>query len=191
MLSPALCVSINHLPHCSASFRSCIQPAVMCFSCATFFRSVYTDTCHSCSFIFGTLFFFFFFTNLKGTAQGIFYKVIVLGFHGGSMVKNLPANQPRGWEDPLEKKMATYSSILAWEILGTEKPGGHSPGGLKRLRHNLVTKQQPQPSLSLRKICRTFPGLRCLPCTPSRVHSFSLQSRIPLYQYTTILKSVY
>ena len=29
-----------------------------------------------------------------------------------------------GWEDPLEKKMATHSSILAWEIPGTEKPGG-------------------------------------------------------------------
>ena len=31
--------------------------------------------------------------------------------------------QPLGWEDPLEKKMATYSSILAWEISGTEEPG--------------------------------------------------------------------
>ena len=29
-----------------------------------------------------------------------------------------------GWEDPLEKEMATHSSILAWEILGTEEPGG-------------------------------------------------------------------
>ena len=37
------------------------------------------------------------------------------------MVKNLPANAGDaglipGWEDPLEKEMATYSSILAWEI---------------------------------------------------------------------------
>ena len=31
---------------------------------------------------------------------------------------------PRGWEDPLEKEMATHSSILAWEILRTEEPGG-------------------------------------------------------------------
>ena len=30
----------------------------------------------------------------------------------------------QGWEDPLEKKMATQSSILAWEILWTEEPGG-------------------------------------------------------------------
>ena len=32
--------------------------------------------------------------------------------------------QSLGWEDPLEKEMATHSSILAWEILGTEEPGG-------------------------------------------------------------------
>ena len=32
--------------------------------------------------------------------------------------------QALGWEDPLEKEMATHSSILAWEIPGTEKPGG-------------------------------------------------------------------
>ena len=44
------------------------------------------------------------------------------------MVKNLPAMQETwalslGWEDPLEKEMATHSSILAWETPGTEKPG--------------------------------------------------------------------
>ena len=45
------------------------------------------------------------------------------------MVKNPPAMQETqvpslGWEDPLEKGMATHSGILAWRILGTEKPGG-------------------------------------------------------------------
>ena len=30
-----------------------------------------------------------------------------------------------GWEDPLEKEVATHSSILAWEISWTEEPGGH------------------------------------------------------------------
>ena len=45
------------------------------------------------------------------------------------MVKNLPARQETqfhflGWEDPLEKEMATHSSILAWRILWTEEPGG-------------------------------------------------------------------
>ena len=44
------------------------------------------------------------------------------------MVKNLPAMQDTwvqslSWEDPLEKGMATHSSILAWEIPWTEKPG--------------------------------------------------------------------
>ena len=45
------------------------------------------------------------------------------------MVKNLSAMQETpvqslGWEDPLEKEMATHSSILAWEIPWTEEPGG-------------------------------------------------------------------
>ena len=44
------------------------------------------------------------------------------------MVKNSPAMQetqvwPLGWEDPLEKEMATHSSILAWRIPWTEEPG--------------------------------------------------------------------
>ena len=44
------------------------------------------------------------------------------------MVKNLPSKQetwvqPLGQEDPPEKEMATHSSILAWEISGTEEPG--------------------------------------------------------------------
>ena len=45
-----------------------------------------------------------------------------MGFPGGSVVKNLPAMQEMG-EDPLQKEMATYSSILAWEIPRTEEPG--------------------------------------------------------------------
>ena len=45
------------------------------------------------------------------------------------MVKNLPAKQETwvrslGWEDLPEKGMATHSSILAWKIPRTEKPGG-------------------------------------------------------------------
>ena len=47
-----------------------------------------------------------------------------------------------GQEDPLEKEMATHSSILAWEIPWTEEPGGLQARGLKRVGHNLVTKQQ-------------------------------------------------
>ena len=40
--------------------------------------------------------------------------------------------QPLGQEDPLEEKMATCSSTLAWEILQTEKPGGLWPTGSQR-----------------------------------------------------------
>ena len=46
------------------------------------------------------------------------------------------------WEDPLEWKMATHSSILAWEIPQTEEPGELQTMGLQRVRHDLVTKQQ-------------------------------------------------
>ena len=56
------------------------------------------------------------------------------------LVKNLPAMQETwistlGPEDPLEKKMATHSSILAWEIPWTEKPGGLQFVGLQRVGH--------------------------------------------------------
>ena len=52
-----------------------------------------------------------------------------MGFPGGSVVKNLPANAGDTVlslcrEDPLEKEMANHSSILAWEIPWTEEPGG-------------------------------------------------------------------
>ena len=58
-------------------------------------------------------------------------------FRGGSVVKNLPAMQKTSvlslsQEDPLEKKMITHSSILAWEIPWTEGPcAGYSPQGRK------------------------------------------------------------
>ena len=57
------------------------------------------------------------------------------------MVKNLPARQEtQVWslnqEDPLEKGMATYSSILAWRIPWTEESGGLQSMGSQRVRHN-------------------------------------------------------
>ena len=45
-------------------------------------------------------------------------------------------------EDPLEKEMATHSSILAWKIPWTEEPGGLQSMGSQRVGHDLVTKQQ-------------------------------------------------
>ena len=44
-----------------------------------------------------------------------------------------------GWEDPLEKGMATHSSILAWRSPWTEEPGGLQSLGLQRVRHDRVT----------------------------------------------------
>ena len=41
-----------------------------------------------------------------------------------------------GWEDPLEKEMATPSSILAWEIPWTEEPGGLQSMGSQRIGHD-------------------------------------------------------
>ena len=55
----------------------------------------------------------------------------------GQIVKNPPAMQKTwvrslGQEDPLEKEMATHSSILAWEIPWTEEPGGLHSIGLQK-----------------------------------------------------------
>ena len=69
---------------------------------------------------------------------------MVTGFPGGSVVKNLPANARDtrdagsipGWEDPLEKKMATHSSILAWKISRTDEPGGLQSMGSQRVGHD-------------------------------------------------------
>ena len=60
-------------------------------------------------------------------------------------VKNLPAVQETwvrflGWEDPLEKEMATHSSILAWRIPWIEEPGRLQSMGVSRVRHDLKTK---------------------------------------------------
>ena len=57
------------------------------------------------------------------------------------MVKDLPAMHETwvrslGQEDPLEKGMATCSSILAWRIPGTEEPGGLQSMGLQRIGHD-------------------------------------------------------
>jgi len=57
------------------------------------------------------------------------------------MVKNPPVMQETrvqslGWEDPLEKGMATHSSILAWRIPWTEDPGGVQSMGSQRVRHD-------------------------------------------------------
>ena len=64
-----------------------------------------------------------------------------LGFPGGPDGKDSAHKQETwvqtlGWEDPLEKGMATHSSILVWRIRWTEVPGGLRPMGLQRVRHD-------------------------------------------------------
>ena len=61
------------------------------------------------------------------------------------MVKNLPTMRETrarslGWEDPLEKEIATHSCILAREIPQTEETGRLQSMGSERVEHNLVTK---------------------------------------------------
>ena len=73
-------------------------------------------------------------------------SVFILSSLVAQSVKNLSATQETqvqflDWEDPLEKEMATHSSILAWRIPRTEKPGH----GVARFRHNLGTTPPPPP----------------------------------------------
>ena len=69
------------------------------------------------------------------------------GFLDDSAIKiYLPMQETRvrslSQEDPLEKEMATHSSILAWEIPWTEDPGGLQSMGSQRVGHDLAIKQQ-------------------------------------------------
>ena len=71
-----------------------------------------------------------------------------------TLVKNLPAMQETlvqslYREDPLEKGMATHSSILAWRIPWTEEPGVLQSMGSHRVRRDLVTKQQLEIAYSM------------------------------------------
>ena len=67
-----------------------------------------------------------------------------MGFPVAQTVKNLPAVQETwvqalGWEDPLEKGMATHSSILAWKSSRTEELDGLESTGSQRVRPDRVT----------------------------------------------------
>ena len=60
------------------------------------------------------------------------------------MVKSPPAMQETrvqslGWEDPLQKGMATHSSLLAWRLPWTEEPGGLQSMRLQRAGHDCAT----------------------------------------------------
>ena len=62
-------------------------------------------------------------------------------FPGGSTVKCVPTMQEiqvrsLGWEDLLEKEMATHSSVIAWIFSGTGEPGGLPSMGSHRVKHD-------------------------------------------------------
>ena len=82
------------------------------------------------------------------------------------MVKNLPAMweiwvQSLSWDDPLEKGMATHSSILAWRISWTEEPGGAKDHRAAKSRtrlsnfhfHLLVVQHRKSRAMISRKCC--------------------------------------
>ena len=87
-------------------------------------------------------------TNIRRMSKQIIVDSYKRHFLSSSAVKNLPVQKTWAWslgrEDPLEKEMATHSSILAWEILWTKDLGGLQPMGsrksgtqLKRLNNNI------------------------------------------------------
>ena len=86
-------------------------------------------------------------------------------FPGGSAVGTPPANagdvsSVPGREDPLEKGMATHSSVLAWRIPWTEEPGGLKSTESQRAAYNFPTKNNSLPHrlrLQLR-FSRTIPN---------------------------------
>ena len=78
-------------------------------------------------------------------AIALFLLIRKLYYYGASLVaqrlKRLPLIQETwvrslGWEDPLEKEMATHSSILAWRIPWTEESGGLQSMGSQRVGHD-------------------------------------------------------
>ena len=77
------------------------------------------------------------FCSNNGVTSGVAPAIgTAVEFPGGSNGKESACNvgdtgSIPGWEDPLEKEMTTHSSILAWRIPWTEKPGGLSSWGCK------------------------------------------------------------
>ena len=71
----------------------------------------------------------------------IFITSAIVGFPCSSVSKESACSagsqaQSLGWEDPLEKEMATHSSILAWKISRTEEPGGPQSMGSQRVGYD-------------------------------------------------------
>ena len=77
---------------------------------------------------------------------------LLLGFLGGSVIKNPPAVQEMGVpsmnaEDPLEKEMATIPVFFLRESHAQRRLGGYSLWGCRRVRHDLASKQHQQTTI--------------------------------------------
>ena len=88
-------------------------------------------------------------------------------------VKNLPANagdivQSLGWEDPLEKEMATHASILTWKIPWTEEPDGLQSTGSQKNQTG-QNKTTTKASLTFLVLRPQFSAVQ----SPSRVQLFA------------------
>ena len=110
--------------------------------------------------------------KIRGKRKKIKYNHTSFGASlAAHMVKNPPAKwetwvRSLGQEDPLEKEMATHSSILAWRIPWTEEPGRLQSTGLRRVGHDWAAS----PSLSLSpRYVDVLPSV--YPCTFSRTWS--------------------
>ena len=104
-------------------------------------------------------------------------------------VKNLLAMQETwvpslGWEDPLEKEMATHSSILAWRIPWTEEPGRLQSMGLQRVRHDWTTFTSFQKfMLDFQRWWRNRTGR---PLSPSQIPQKNISTPSKLHKTTSV-----
>ena len=115
----------------------------------------------------------------------VLYLKLTFGFGWASLVaqtiKNTPAMQEMqvrslGGEDPLEKEMATHSSILAWRILWTEEPGGLQSKGLQRVGHDWATSLSL--SLSHHEMWRDWERVKMAQLCLLFVISYIMENRI-------------
>ena len=88
-------------------------------------------------------------SDIQHSDSDIYVYVCVCRINGSSLLaqtaKNPRAKQETwvrslGWEDPLEKEMATHSSVLAWRSPWTEEPGRLQSRGSQRVRHDWATR---------------------------------------------------